>query len=71
MYKKVIYKSKEEAAAALQKMVQRKREWVEQAEKELKEIEAFFRSDWFAVLTRLDPDLLIKKLRKEKRNYDG
>ncbi len=38
MYKKVIYKSKEEAAAALQKMVQRKREWVEQAEKELKEI---------------------------------
>ena len=40
-------------------------------EKELKEIEAFFRSDWFAVLTRLNPDLLIKKLRKEKRNYDG
>jgi phytoene/squalene synthetase len=38
MYKKVIYKSKEEAAAALQKMVQRKREWVAQAEKELKEI---------------------------------
>lgn len=40
MYKKVIYKSKEEAVAALQKMVQRKREWVEQAEKELKEIAA-------------------------------
>ena len=38
MYKKVIYKSKEEAAAALQKMVQRKREWVAHAEKELKEI---------------------------------
>lgn len=40
MYKKVIYKSKEEAVAALQKMVQRKREWVEQEEKELKEIAA-------------------------------
>ena len=40
-------------------------------EKELEEIEAFFRCDWFAILTRLDPDLLIKKLRKEKRNYDG
>lgn len=40
-------------------------------EKELEKIEAFFHSDWFATLTRLDPDLLIKKLRKEKRNYDG
>lgn len=40
-------------------------------EKELEEIEDFFLSDWFAILTRLDPDLLIKKLRKEKRNYDG
>lgn len=40
-------------------------------EKELEKIEAFFHSDWFAILTRLDPDLLIKKLRKEKRNYDG
>jgi len=39
-------------------------------EKELEEIERFFHSDWFATLTRLDPDLLIKKLRKEKRNYD-
>jgi phytoene/squalene synthetase len=38
MYKKVVYKSKEEAVEALKKMVQRKREWVEQAEKELKEI---------------------------------
>lgn len=38
MYKKVIYKSKEEAAAAFQKMVQRKREWVAQAEKELEEL---------------------------------
>lgn len=40
MYKKVVYKSKEEAVAAFQKMVQRKREWVAEAEKELKEIAA-------------------------------
>ena len=38
MYKKVIYKTKEEAVAAFQKMVQRKREWVAQAEKELDEL---------------------------------
>ena len=37
---------------------------------ELEEIERFFHSDWFSVLTSLDPDLLIQKLRKEKRQYD-
>lgn len=36
----------------------------------LKEIERFFHSEWFSVLTSLDPDLLIKKLRKEKRQHD-
>lgn len=40
-------------------------------ESELKEIERFFHSDWFSVLTSLDPDLLIQKLRKEKRQYDN
>lgn len=39
-------------------------------EDDLKEIERFFHSEWFSVLTSLDPDLLIKKLRKEKRQYD-
>ena len=39
-------------------------------ESELKKIERFFHSDWFSVLTSLDPDLLIQKLRKEKRQYD-
>ena len=38
MYKKVVYKSREDAIAAFNKMVQRKREWVSQAEKELEEI---------------------------------
>lgn len=36
----------------------------------LNEIERFFRSDWFATLTRIDPESLIKNLRKEKVQYD-
>lgn len=36
----------------------------------LKEIENFFHSELFSVLTSLDPDLLITELRKEKRQYD-
>ena len=36
-------------------------------EAELAEIERFFRSDWFGVLTDVDPEYLIRKLRKEKR----
>jgi len=39
-------------------------------ERELKEIERFFRSAWFGVLTSVDPGLLISKLRKEKKQYD-
>lgn len=30
-----------------------------------KELIDFFRSDWFAVLTKIDPDWLIEKLEKE------
>lgn len=33
---------------------------------ELAEIERFFRSDWFGVLTDVDPEYLIRRLRKEK-----
>ena len=36
-------------------------------ESELAEIERFFRSDWFGVLSKVDPEYLIKKLRKEKQ----
>lgn len=39
-------------------------------EQELKEIERFFRSNWFGVLTKVDPNLLIANLRKEKKTYD-
>ena len=35
-------------------------------EAELAEIERFFRSDWFGVLTEVDPEYLIRRLRKEK-----
>ena len=42
----------------------------EKSEAELKEIERFFRSGWFGVLTKVDPDLLITNLRKEKKQYD-
>lgn len=39
-------------------------------EKELTSIERFFRSDWFGVLTSIDPEMLITKLRKEKVRYE-
>ena len=37
-------------------------------EQQLQEIERFFRSSWFGVLSKVDPEFLIKELRKEKRN---
>ncbi|WP_041223284.1 hypothetical protein [Dehalococcoides mccartyi] len=39
-------------------------------EQELASIERFFRSDWFSVLTNVDPEILITKLRKEKVRYE-
>ena len=38
VYEPVKYHSREEAVKALQKMVQRKREWAEKAEQELAEL---------------------------------
>ena len=32
------------------------------------DLEGFFRSGWFGVLSKVDPEFLIKELRKEKRN---
>lgn len=37
-------------------------------EQQLQEIERFFRSGWFGVLSKVGPEFLIKELRKEKRN---
>lgn len=31
-------------------------------------IERFFRSDWFSVLTSVDPEFLIKRLREEREH---
>ena len=31
-------------------------------------IESFFRSDWFSVLTSVDPEFLIKRLREERKH---
>lgn len=39
-------------------------------EQELTSIERFFRSDWFGVLTNVNPEILITKLRKEKVRYE-
>lgn len=35
---------------------------------ELQEIEHFFRSGWFGVLSKVNPEFLIQSLRKEKQN---
>ena len=37
-------------------------------EQQLQEIECFFRSGWFGVLSKVDTEFLIKELRKEKQN---
>ena len=37
-------------------------------EQQLQEIECFFRSGWFGVLSIVDTEFLIKELRKEKQN---
>jgi len=34
--------------------------------RELEDIEGFFRSDWFGVLTNIDGEMLIRRLREEK-----
>ena len=39
-------------------------------EQALASIERFFRSGWFGVLTNINPEVLIARLRKEKVRYD-
>ena len=39
-------------------------------EQQLARIERFFRSDWFSVLTNVNPEIIITKLRKEKVRYE-
>ena len=37
------------------------------ARKAIAEIEAFFHSAWFSVLTEADPDVLLERLRRESK----
>lgn len=46
-------------------VLQAVRDWRDGSEEDKREVERFFRSSWFSVLTRLEPDILISKLRKE------
>lgn len=46
-------------------VLQAVRDWRDGSEENKREVERFFRSSWFSVLTRLEPDILISKLRKE------
>lgn len=46
-------------------VLQAVRDWRDGSEEDKREVEHFFRSSWFSVLTRLEPDILISKLRKE------
>ncbi len=39
-------------------------------EQEIASLDRFFRSGWFGILTNIDPELLITKLRKEKVRYE-
>ena len=39
-------------------------------EQELASIERFIRSGWFSILTSINPEMLISKLRKEKVCYE-
>lgn len=46
-------------------VLQAVRDWRDGSEEDKREVERFFRSSWFSVLTGLEPDILISKLRKE------
>lgn len=39
--------------------------WNESARKEKRELEQFFDSDWFAILTNLDPVALLERMQRE------
>ena len=47
------------------RLVLRTKEHSPKAAKTIKECERFFRSSYFGILTTVDPEYLIKKLRKE------
>ena len=53
----------EELANAI--ILQSVKDWRNGGEQEKAEVERFFRSDWFACLTKIDPEFLLTNLQKE------
>ena len=47
--------------------IQRRYPWSEIAEVRIDEIEGFFHSEWYEVLTEVDGEMLMEKLREEYR----
>jgi hypothetical protein len=57
----------EQAAFDYQQALQKfgRNPWDESAQKEKQELEQFFDSDWFAILTNLDPVALLERMQRE------
>lgn len=55
----------EELANAI--ILQAVKDWRNGSDATKTEVEHFFRSGWFSLLTKLDPNILISNLRKEIR----
>ncbi len=55
------------AAIILQAVKDYRRALKSDAKEHCKEIERFFRSDWYRVLTKVSGEMLIQKLREEVR----
>lgn len=60
----VIILASKDYRAALKKI--KKNPYSKAAKAELKEIEDFFHSDWYSVLTSVDGDMILKGLREEE-----
>ena len=59
----IIIRAVNDYKAALKKY--RKNPYNHEAMRNVAKIETFFRSEWFLILTNLDPEYLIENLRKE------
>lgn len=62
----IVWRAAEDYRTALRWYKKRPEEAIHRRNK--KSIELFFRSEWFGVLTSLDPNMLLAKLREEARH---
>ena len=46
--------------------IQRRNPWSKAAQSQIDSLERFFRSDWLEVLTEVDREMLIRRLREER-----